>query len=125
MTTVAASFAIGLPPDRVFSALIDPAILQRSIPGCEELKAIGPDLYQLTLKVGVAGLQGRYKGKAEVRDKRPPESFAIVFDGKGGPGFVRGHAVVTVTAEPSGARARTGAGCCTAARTTRRRRIVR
>src|SRR5207244_5630217 len=55
VTKVAAPFAIGMPPDRVFSALIDPAILQRSIPGCEELKAIGPDLYQLTLKVGVAG----------------------------------------------------------------------
>jgi uncharacterized protein len=109
MTRLAASFAIDLPPDRVFAALVDPAVLQRCIPGCEELKAIGPDIYEARLKIGVAGMKGTYTGRAEVRDKHPPESFTLVFDGKGAPGFVRGSAAVRLTAESSGTRVTTDA----------------
>jgi len=87
-----------IPADRarVFAALVDPAILQRAIPGCESLTAAGPDTYEATLKVGVAGLKGTYTGKASIRDKRPPESLTLTFEGKGGPGFVRGSAAITL-----------------------------
>jgi len=100
--TVTSSFDIAQPPDRVFAALVDPAVLQRCIPGCEELRAIGPDAYEARLRVGVAGLKGTYSGRAELRDKRAPESFTLSFDGKGGPGFVRGTANVRLTAAGSG-----------------------
>jgi carbon monoxide dehydrogenase subunit G len=85
--------------ERVFAALIDPAVLQRSIPGCEVLTAVGEDTYEAALKVGVAGLKGTYTGKAAVRDKQPPESLTISFEGKGGPGFVRGTAAIRLSAE--------------------------
>ena len=104
MIKIASSFEIAQPPDRVFAALVDPAVLQRCMPGCEELKAIRPDAYEARLKIGVAGLKGSYSGKAELRDKRPPESFTLVFDGKGTPGFVRGTARVRLAAGPSGTR---------------------
>ena len=84
---------------RVFAALVDPEVLRRCIPGCEELVALGDDTYQATLKIGVAGLKGSYVGKAELRDKQPPDSFTIRFDGKGGPGFVRGTAAIRLTGD--------------------------
>jgi uncharacterized protein len=102
--TLATSFDIPQPPDRVFAALTDPAILQRCIPGCEELKAIGADVYEARLRIGIAGLKGSYSGRAELRDKRPPESFALVFDGKGSPGFVRGTATIRLAPLDSGTR---------------------
>lgn len=104
MIKLSSSFEIARPPDQVFAALVDPAVLQRCIPGCEELKAIGPDAYEARLNIGVAGLKGRYSGRAELRDKHPPESFTLVFDGKGTPGFVRGTARMRLAAEPSGTR---------------------
>ena len=104
MIKVASSFEIARPPDRVYAALVDPAVLQRCIPGCEELRAIGPDTYEARLKIGVAGINGRYTGKAVLRDQRPPESFTIVFDGKGTPGFVRGTATVRLAPDPAGTR---------------------
>jgi len=85
--------------DRVFAALIDPAVLQRCIPGCESLTATAPDAYAATLKVGVAGLKGTYSGKAAITNKQPPESLTLSVDGKGGPGFVRGSAVLTLTSD--------------------------
>jgi uncharacterized protein len=90
--------------ERVFAALIDPDILQRVIPGCESLTPTGPDAYAATLKIGVAGLKGSYGGTAAIVDKRPPDTLRLTFDGKGGPGFVRGSAAITLAAEGSGTR---------------------
>ncbi|MBI3403556.1 MAG: carbon monoxide dehydrogenase subunit G [Acidobacteria bacterium] len=86
-------------PSRVFAALTDPEVLRRTIPGCETLTATGPDAYEATLKIGVAGLKGTYTGKAAITDQRPPERLTLSFEGKGGPGFVRGSAAITLTAD--------------------------
>ena len=94
---LALSSVVPAPRDRVFAALVDPAILQKSIPGCESLVETGPDAYEATLKIGVAGLKGTYKGKASIRDKRPPEALTLAFEGKGGPGFVRGSAAIALS----------------------------
>lgn len=84
---------------RVFAALVDPDVLRQCIPGCEELVALGDDTYQATLKIGVAGLKGSYGGRAEVRDQHPPDTFTIRFEGKGGPGFVKGTAAMRLTGD--------------------------
>ena len=96
---ITASSVIPADRARVFAALTDPGILQRAIPGCESLTAAGPDRYEAILKIGVAGLKGTYKGTAAIRDKKEPESLTLVFDGKGGPGFVRGTAVIALADE--------------------------
>jgi len=87
---------------RVFAALVDPDVLRRCIPGCESLSATGPDAYEATLKIGVAGLKGTYAGKAAIRDRQPPDSLTLSFEGKGGPGFVRGSAAIALTDDPAG-----------------------
>ena len=84
---------------RVFAALIDPDVLRRCIPGCETFTANGPDTYEAALKIGVAGLKGTYSGKAAIRDREPPDSLTLGFEGKGGPGFVRGSAAITLSAD--------------------------
>ena len=43
---------IAAPRDRVWSAFLDPAVLSKAIPGCEELVSIGPDVYKAVMKVG-------------------------------------------------------------------------
>jgi carbon monoxide dehydrogenase subunit G len=102
---ITAASSVGADRDRVFAALVDPEVLQRCVPGCESLTPTGPDAYKATLKVGVAGLKGTYSGTAAISDRRPPESLTITFDGKGGPGFVRGSAVITLTAADVNTRA--------------------
>ena len=85
--------------ERVFAALVDPAVLRRCIPGCEDLTETAPDAYIAKLRVGVAGLKGAYTGSAIVQDKQPPDLLTLVFDGKGTPGFVRGTAVIGLLAQ--------------------------
>ena len=90
--------------DRVFAALVDPGVLHRCIPGCESMAATSAESYEAVLKIGVAGLKGRYVGKASIRDKVPPESLTLSFEGKGGPGFVRGTASIVLSDEGGGTR---------------------
>ena len=94
VTTVS---SVAAPRDVVYSALVDPEVLRRAIPGCESLVATGPDTYEAQLKIGVAGLKGSYRGSVTLKDQQPPNSFSLSFDGKGAPGFVRGTAAVRLS----------------------------
>lgn len=94
---VTTASTVAAPREAVYSALVNPDILRKAIPGCETLVAAGPDTYEAVLKIGVAGLKGSYKGNVVLKEQRPPDSFSLSFDGKGGPGFVRGTALVRLT----------------------------
>ena len=80
------------PRDRVYSALTDPEVLRRCIPGCESLEKTGADTYAATLKAGVGAIKGTFKGEVRLEDMRPPEHYRIVVEGKGGVGFAKGSA---------------------------------
>ena len=92
-----ATYTIAAPRDKVFAALTDPAVIQSCIDGCEKLVETGEDSYDAHLKIGVAGLKGSYVGKVQLKDKKPPESYTLIMEGKGGPGFVKGTAKITLT----------------------------
>src|SRR5881396_3714510 len=93
----ASTYTIAAPRDKVFAMLTDPAVLQRCIEGCEKMVRTSEDNYDAHLKIGIAGLKGNYVGKVQLKDKKPPESYTLVMEGKGGPGFVKGTAKITLT----------------------------
>ncbi|MBI3263696.1 MAG: carbon monoxide dehydrogenase subunit G [Acidobacteria bacterium] len=69
--------------------MTDPAVLQRCIPGCERMVQEGDDSYEAHIRVGFAGLNGLYRGRARLQDRQAPESYTLTVDGKGAPGVVR------------------------------------
>jgi carbon monoxide dehydrogenase subunit G len=89
---------------KVWEAFQDPQQLKQAIPGCEKLEAIGPDEYKATMKVGVGGVKGTFEGKVRLSDKHPPESYKMAVEGAGGPGFIRGETVITLTEAGGGTR---------------------
>lgn len=84
--------------ERVFELLLDPVALQGCIPGCERLEPIGQDHYEAVMKVGVAAVRGTYKGEVRIEDKVSPERYRMSVQGRGGPGFVKGSATITISA---------------------------
>jgi carbon monoxide dehydrogenase subunit G len=46
--------------------------------------------------LGVAGLKGRYIGKIRMTDKKLPDSYTLLVEGKGMPGFVKGKSLITM-----------------------------
>jgi uncharacterized protein len=95
---VEGTYRFAAPPDRVYALLLDPTVLAGCIPGCERLDAVGPDQYEATVKVGVGAVKGTYKGQVQIVDQQAPERYRMLVQGRGGPGFIKGEASVTIVA---------------------------
>jgi uncharacterized protein len=87
-------------PERVWSVITDPAVLARTIPGCESLEQVGDDEYKMNVSVGVGAIRGTYAGDVRLSDKDLPKSYVMHASGAGAPGQVR--ATVTINLEPNG-----------------------
>ena len=96
------AYDVPAPRQKVWDAFQDPQQLKQAIPGCEKLEAIGPDEYKATMKVGVGGVKGTFEGKVRLSDKNPPESYKMAVEGSGGPGFIRGDAVISLAEAEGG-----------------------
>src|SRR5215831_976647 len=81
----------------VWSALFDPVILAAVMPGCEKLELVDGH-YVGDIKVKVGPIQGNFTGKVDLQDKVEPESYTMIVDGRGAPGFVKATAHVTLAA---------------------------
>ena len=87
-------------PDKVWSVITDPAVLARTIPGCESLEQVGDDEYKMNVSVGVGAIRGTYAGDVKLTDQQRPSSYVMHASGAGAPGQVR--ATVTINLEPNG-----------------------
>ena len=87
-------------PERVWSVITDPAVLARTIPGCETLEQVAEDSYRMNVSVGVGAIKGTYAGEVHLTDQQPPKSYVMHASGAGAPGQVR--ATVTINLEPDG-----------------------
>jgi carbon monoxide dehydrogenase subunit G len=87
-------------PDEVWAVITDPAVLARTIPGCESLEQTGDDEYRMNVSVGVGAIRGTYAGEVKLSDQQRPKSYVMHASGAGAPGQVR--ATVTIKLEPNG-----------------------
>lgn len=76
------------PVEKAWDALLDPAVLVRTIPGCERLEATGENAYAMTVTAGVASIKGTYAGSCVLTDLKPHESLVMKLDGAGAPGTI-------------------------------------
>jgi uncharacterized protein len=84
------------PVDRVYEALVDPAVLVRTLPGCRRLEQVGDDTYRATVLAGVGSIKGTFAGEVRLTDREAPHSFTLHASGSGGPGTVSAVARVSL-----------------------------
>ncbi len=96
--------------ERVWELFNNPERLSRLIPGCEKLEVLGPDEYAGTMTVGIAAVKGVYSGKLKLEEKRAPEHYRMVVEGKGKQGFIRGSGTLDLSSKEAGRTVATYAG---------------
>ena len=90
------SATLHAPREKVWAALNDPAVLVRTIPGCQQLEEVGPDAYRMTITAGVASIKGTYQGDVALTDQEQPGAFTLRASGAGAPGTVSADVKVTL-----------------------------
>ena len=69
----------------VFAALNDVDILQKAIPGCEEVSKESYNEFTGAVVAKVGPIKSKFIGKASLENVLPPKSYTIMGEGKGGP----------------------------------------
>lgn len=99
---IAGEAQLQAPVERVWEAILDPAVLVRTIPGCERLETTGEHTYAMTVTVGVAAVRGTYTGACALSDLRPHESLVLTASGAGSPGTIEAEVAVTLSGNGDG-----------------------
>ncbi len=84
------SHTLAVPRAVVWEAILDPEVLSRTLPGCEDMAPVGDNRFRGKLKMKVGPVQGVFEGGVELLDLDPPNGYSLKMDGKGAPGFVNG-----------------------------------
>jgi carbon monoxide dehydrogenase subunit G len=84
---------------QAWAALNDIAMLQAAVPGCEAITPTGENAFDLLMAVSVGPVKARFKGRLQLSELTPPQSYRISFEGSGGAaGHGKGQALVQLQA---------------------------
>ena len=86
--------------EAVWSALNDPKVLTRCVPGCKSMIEIEPDAYKVEMQLKVAAVGGSFEGEISLSDKQPLRTCSIRVSGAGTLGHGNGSARFEI--EPAG-----------------------
>ena len=96
---ISGSYTVPVPKERAYELLQDPVVLAKCMPGTDRLVQIGPDEYEMKMKVIIASMGGLFAGKVRLTDKNPPETFKLIVDGSGKIGFLKGEGLLHLASQ--------------------------
>ncbi|MET0863604.1 MAG: carbon monoxide dehydrogenase subunit G [Nakamurella sp.] len=99
---VAGSAVLHAPPEQVWAAITDPAVLATVIPGCDSLDSLADNRFGLTVTLGVASIKGSYVGEVAFSEMHRPTSLTMRANGSGGPGTIDTTVAVVLAGNADG-----------------------
>jgi carbon monoxide dehydrogenase subunit G len=88
--------------EETWKALNDPDVLKACIPGCESITPVNENEYNVAMTARVGPVSAKFRGRLQLSDIKPPQSYSLTFEGQGGPaGFAKGAAQVKLVPEKS------------------------
>ena len=96
------SYQINLEKQKVWEALNNPQILQKTIPGCEEFIKKSETEFTATATNKIGPFNASFTGDIELKDLNPPHSYKITGSGNSPVGFANGEATVSLEDEDNG-----------------------
>lgn len=93
---IGGSYTLPVARERAYQLLQDPEVLAQCMPGADQLTKIGPDEYEMKMKMVISAVQGLFAGKIRIADQKPPQQFRLLVEGSGKVGFMKGEGVLTL-----------------------------
>ncbi len=69
---------------QAWEALNDVTLLQAAIPGCEGITPTGENQYEVLVTAAIGPVKAKFKGKLQLENLQPPNSYTLRFEGQGG-----------------------------------------
>jgi uncharacterized protein len=86
--------------EQAWEALNDISLLQAAIPGCESITPSGDNQFDVAIMAAVGPVKARFKGKLQLENLQPPNSYTLRFEGQGGAaGHGKGSADISLQAQ--------------------------
>ena len=96
------SYQINIKKQKVWEALNDPEILQKSIPECEEFKRNSDTNFTATATNKIGPFNATFTGDIELKEIKAPDSYVIEGSGNSPVGFASGNAKVKLEESDGG-----------------------
>lgn len=88
---------------RVFNAILDPAILQKCIPGCESIELLDAQRLKVNVTTSLPGLRGPYAVVVNLVQRQEPNLIVLGVKRQGRGGSVDATANINIADEAGGA----------------------
>ena len=87
---IAGEYVFNGPREEVWELVRDPEVLATALPGTQSLTPVNENEYEGKMHVRVGPVAGTFSGRVVASDEVPPESYTLMVEGKGAPGFAKG-----------------------------------
>lgn len=93
------TYTFNAPRQAVWDTLLNPEIIAQCMPGRESFTQVGPDEYEIGIKVKVGPISGSASGRLKLADQQPPDSYRMEVAGGGAIGNATGSGTIKLRAE--------------------------
>lgn len=87
---------------RVFAALTDPKTIESTIDGCQEIKEVAPNTYEVMVAVNTMGLHTTQPVQIHLTDLEPPKSYVLNLKAKSQVGTIQSKVAVRLEPKDQG-----------------------
>ena len=99
---LAGEYVFNGPREAVWELVRDPEVLATALPGTQSLTPVSENEYEGEMHVRVGPVAGVFSGRVVASDEVPPESYTLMVEGKGAPGFAKGTGHVQLVDQGDG-----------------------
>ena len=89
-------------PEQIWAMLLDPAMLQSVIPGCQRVDKVSETHFRADVTLGVGPVTGCYRADVELLDLDPPRAVTLRGGATGALGFGSAEGRITLAADGKG-----------------------
>jgi carbon monoxide dehydrogenase subunit G len=85
------------PQELLWEMILDPDVLARIVPGCDQLVVVNENEYQGQMRIKLGPMDGVFRGTVALSDLQAPQSFHLIINGRGPSGIINGEGDVRLS----------------------------